>query len=59
VLVQGLWDSPFSSAPNLWLLAYLAASSSSETSEGVAIPSRLRPWAGLLVLLAAWAALAL
>ncbi|MFA5138510.1 MAG: hypothetical protein WC728_04690 [Elusimicrobiota bacterium] len=59
VLVQSLWDSPFSSASNLWLLSYLAASSTSETSEGVDIPSRARPWAGLLVLLGAWRVLTL
>lgn len=58
VLIQSLWDWSLAVPSNLWLFAYLAASSIPETSRGVNIASgRKAPAAGLIAL-AGWAACA-
>ncbi|MFH1724547.1 MAG: O-antigen ligase family protein [Elusimicrobiota bacterium] len=41
-LIHSLWDWPLSMPSNLWLFSYFAASSISEGSRGVNIPSRLK-----------------
>ena len=49
ILIQSLWDYSLSIPSNLWLLCYFAASSSSETSEGVNVPLRRKLPAAIAV----------
>jgi len=49
ILVQSLWDYPLSIPSNLWLMSYFAASSISDSQEGLNMPSRYKLPAFLLV----------